>query len=201
MREADLDGVGGPALMSIGHSTHPIDVFADLLRRHGVEAVADVRTSPFSRFNPQFNRHALQRELHAVGIPYLFLGEQLGGKPEGEEFYDPDGYVLYGRLAARSAFESGLVELIERAKNSPVAIMCSEEDPAGCHRFVLITRVLHGRGIAVTHIRGDGQTQSTEQVPTFQGWSDPVYEERSLFDGSVTSSWRSTGPVLRKKRR
>lgn len=191
MNEADPGREGGPVLMSIGHSTHPPGVFVDLLWRSGVESVVDVRSTPYSRFNPQFKRHALERELHAADIRYLFLGEELGGKPDRDEFYDSDGHVLYGRLADSPPFESGLARLIERAKRSRVAIMCSEEDPAGCHRFLLITRVLHGRDIEVTHIRGTGAMQRTEDMETFYSWSDPVHEEISLLDGSVKSSWRS----------
>lgn len=192
MNEADPARLGSPALLSIGHSIHPIEVFVALLRRHMVESVADVRSTPFSRFNPQFNRHALERELHASGIRYLFLGGELGGRPDGDRFYDHEGHVLYGRMAASPRFESGIAQLVERAKQSRVAILCSEENPACCHRFLLVTRVLHDRGIEVTHIRGDGSTQRTEDVDTFQAWSDPVYEDVSLLDGSVTSSWRST---------
>ena len=169
----------------------------ELLRGHGVESVADVRTTPFSRFNPQFNRHALERDLPAAGIRYLFLGEELGGRPEGDRFYDQDGHVLYGRMAESPRFESGLARLVERAERSRIVVMCSEEDPAGCHRFLLVTRVLHLRRIEVTHIRGDGSTQRTADVDAFQSWSDPVYEDVSLLDGSVSSSWRSTRPVRR----
>ena len=199
MNEADLARAGGSRPWSIGHSNHPIDVFIDLLRLHEVGDVVDVRTSPFSRFNPQFNRHSLQRDLHTATIGYRFLGEELGGMPQGDEFYDLDGHVLYGRMAQSSSFESGMVRLVERARRSRVAIMCSEEDPAGCHRFLLITRVLHGRGIPVAHIRGSGETQRTEDMETFRDWSDPVYEEMSLFEGSATSTWRSTRPVSRRR--
>lgn len=187
-----------PALLSIGHSIHPIEVFVQLLRGHAVESVADVRTTPFSRFNPQFNRQSLERDLHASGIRCLFLGEELGGRPDGDRFYDQDGHVLYGRVAGRPRFESGLSRLVERAERSRVAVMCSEENPAGCHRFLLVTRVLHDRGIEIAHIRGDGSTQRTEDLEAVQAWSDPVYEDVSLLDGSVTSSWRSTRPVARR---
>ena len=188
--------------MSVGHSIHLIDEFVSLLRRHGVEMVADVRSSPFSRFNPQYNLQPLRLGISQVGIRYLFLGEELGGKPEGDEFYDPDDHVLYGRIAKTERFESGLARLIESAKRSRVAIMCSEENPARCHRFLLVTRVLHGRSVRVTHIRGNGIIQRTDEVSTFEGWSDPVYEKRSLFDEdeSVRSPWRSTQSVLRRRR-
>ena len=198
MNEANL--AIGPGPWTIGHSTHPPEVFVRLLQQHGVEVVVDVRTSPFSRFNPQFNRENLLRGLREEGIQYLFLGEQLGGKPDVDEFYDLEGHVLYGRMAGSPMFECGLAQLVERAQRSRLVVMCSEEDPAGCHRFLLITRVLHDRGVEVTHLRGSGETQRTEAVPTFGGWSDPVYEERSLLDGSVRSSWRSTRPVSRRSR-
>ncbi|MDE0169287.1 MAG: DUF488 domain-containing protein [bacterium] len=184
--------------MSIGHSIHPIEVFVELLRGHGVGSVADVRTSPCSRFNSQFNRHALERDLQAVGIRYLFLGEALGGRPEGDRFYDHEGHVLYGRIAESRRFESGLSRLVEQSEHSRVAVMCSEENPAGCHRFLLVTRALHGRGVEVVHIRGDGSTQRTDDVDAFRGWSDPVYENVSLLDGSVCSSWRSIRPVTHR---
>ena len=196
--QADPAGAGGLALLSIGHSTHAIEVFVELLRGPGVGTVADVRTTPFSRFNPQFNRHPLERDLHAAGIRYLLLGKELGGRPAGDRFYDPEGHVLYGRMAESPTFESGLARLVERAERSRVAIMCSEENPSGCHRFLLVTRVLHDRGIEVAHIRGDGSTQLTEDVDGFPGWSDPVYEDVSLLDGSVRSSWRSTRRVPRR---
>ena len=200
MNEADLARRGGPSVMSIGHSTHPLGVFVDLLQRNGVEVVVDVRTSPFSRFNPQFNRDNLRLGLREVGIRYIFLGAELGGKPDGDEFYDPDGHVLYGRLARTDLFETGLTRLIEGAKRFRVAIMCSEEDPSECHRFLLVTRALHGEAVEVTHIRGDGRTERTEELSTFEGWSDPVHEEWSLFDESVRSPWRSTRSVSRRGR-
>ena len=192
--------MGDRGISSVGHSTHRIEAFLGLLHQHGVEIVADVRTSPFSRFNPQFNRHVMQRELEAAGIGYLFLGEELGGRPRGDEFYDPDGHVLYGRMAESPVLGSGLARLIRQAEQSRVAIMCSEEDPAGCHRFLLITRVLHYGGVEVTHIRGNGDAQPTEEIGRLLGWSDPVYEEASLLDGSSRSSWRSTRPVSRRRR-
>ena len=187
-----------PGVWSIGHSTHRIETFVSLLRKHGVAVVADVRTSPFSRFNPQFNRHALQANLEVADIGYLFLGEELGGRPPDDEFYDADGHVLYGRMAESLRFESGLAQLVEQAKRSRLAIMCSEEDPADCHRFLLVTRVLRDRGVEVTHIRGNGDSQVTAEIGAALGWSDPVYEEESLLDGSFRSSWRSTRPVPRR---
>jgi uncharacterized protein (DUF488 family) len=169
-----------------------------LLRKYEIEVVADVRTSPFSRFNPQVNRRELRGGLSESGIRYVFLGKELGGRPEADQLYDPDGHVLYGRLAETNEFADGLERLLDGAQRFRVAVMCSEEDPAECHRFLLITRVLYGMGIRVGHIRGDGTSQRTEDVPTFRDWSVPGHEQVSLFDESARSPWRSTRSVSRR---
>ena len=187
-------------LMSIGHSIHEIAKFVSLLEENEVEVVADIRSAPYSRFNPQFNRENLRRSLLAHDIRHDFHGRELGGRPEGDELYDPDGHVLYGRVAETARFRSGLRRLIEAATASRVAMMCSEEDPSSCHRLLLVTRVLHGRGRSVTHIRGDGSTQHTEQISASGLWSDSVYEEQSLLDPSPRSTWRSPKPVPRPRR-
>lgn len=185
----------GIDICSIGHSTQSIEEFVALLKSYRIDAVADIRTSPFSRFSPQFNRRDLALGLGEAGIRYVFLGAELGGRPEGQEFYDPDGHVLYGRLAESANFLAGVDRLLEGAKRFRVAMMCSEENPAECHRFLLVTRVLYDRGIQVTHIRADGTSQRTEDVPTFREWSIPGHEQASLLDESVRSPWRSTRSV------
>ena len=195
--EVDPAGAGGLALLSIGHSTHPIEVFVELLRGMG--------SSRWPMCAPRRSRGSTPS---STGIPWsetcalpvsgtCSWGRKLGGRPDGDRFYDQEGHVLYGRMAESPRFESGLTRLVERAERSRVAVMCIEENPAGCHRFLLVTRVLHDRGIEVGHIRGDGSTQRTQDVDTFQAWADPVYEDVSLLDGSVTSSWGSTRPVPR----
>jgi len=180
MSEADPAGAGDPALRSIGHSTHPIEVFVELLRGHAVESVADVRSTPFSRFNPQFNRQSLERDLQAAGIRYLFLGEALGGRPEGDRFYDQEGHVLYGRMAESPRFESGLGRLVGRAERSRVAVMCSEENPSGCHRFLLVTRVLYIRGIEVAQL----EVAASDQKP---GMLEASGVGSTLFSKNVSS--------------
>ena len=190
-----LRELGEPGLLSIGHSNHPFDDLVALLEQHRVEVVADVRTSPYSRYNPQFNSQNLRHGLGEAGIRYLFLGKELGGRPEGEEFYDSDGHVHYGRVAETDLFQSGLDRLLDGRKRFRVAILCSEENPAECHRFLLLTRALHDRGADVAHIRGDGVVLSTKEISTFEGWSDPVHEDLSLFGEEVTLRQRVHGDL------
>jgi uncharacterized protein (DUF488 family) len=144
-----------PTVLTIGHSTHPIGAFLDLLARHGVTAVADVRSSPFSRFNPQYNRDALTRSLKAAGIAYVFLGDALGARADDPSCY-VNGRVQYDRLARRPAFLDGIARVKNGAQKRRIALMCAEREPLDCHRTLLVARALAAEGVCVAHILGDG---------------------------------------------
>ncbi len=144
-------------MYTIGHSNHPIDLLLDLLGRHEVDVLADVRSVPHSRFAPQYNCRALERALEAAGIRYLYLGAELGGRPEEPELRDESGRVRYDLVAATPRFAAGMAHLMDVADEAQVAVMCSEEDPARCHRRLLVTPALTARGAQVRHIRKDGR--------------------------------------------
>ena len=175
-------------MLSIGHSKHPIERFVQLLKRHGVEALIDVRSVPYSRFSPQFSIHALRTSVVAAGCEYVFLGKELGGRPEGREFYDDEGHVLYGRRAEVPEFLAGIERLAAEAGRRRVAMMCSEEDPETCHRRLLVGRALERRGIVVDHIRGDGRLQPESELAPLGG------RQGALF-GADDAAWKSKRPV------
>jgi uncharacterized protein (DUF488 family) len=178
-------------LLTIGHSNHPLERFLALLRGEGVEVVADVRTAPYSRFAVQHNREALKAALERARIKYAFLGRELGGRPEGDEYYDEEGHVLYGRVAASSLFAAGIERLERGLKDYRVAIMCSEEDPTHCHRRLLVTRVLLDRGVDVVHVRGDGRRQRDGELAALS--------QGDIFNGFEEKAWRSTRSVSLRK--
>jgi len=144
-----------PTIFSIGHSTHAYERFLELVRKAGVTAIADVRTSPFSRHFPHFNKDRLKSELRADGIVYSFLGEELGGRPTDRQLYC-DGIVDYECMARSPGFAQGLRRVLEGAQKYRVALMCSEHDPLDCHRCLLVGRALAERGVGVKHILADG---------------------------------------------
>lgn len=152
-------GGGRPVLYTIGHSNHPADELAALLRRHGIGLVLDVRSSPYSRHVPQANRESLARSLGRHQIAYRWLGDQLGGRVEGVA-------ADYAKLRASPAFQQGVAELVTVAGSTRAAILCAEGDHRQCHRYTLITPALLDRGVHVLHIQPNGTLVDEDLEPT-----------------------------------
>jgi len=140
---------------TIGHSTQSYESFLERLRGVQITAIADVRSSPYSRHLPHFNRDILRDELRADHIAYVFMGEELGGRPKGKQFYC-DGVADYEKMARADAFASGLNRVIEGARKYKIALMCSEQHPLDCHRCLLVGRALAQQRVNVRHILSDG---------------------------------------------
>jgi uncharacterized protein (DUF488 family) len=143
-----------PTIYTIGHSNHSLDEFVALLRRHGITAIADVRSQPYGRLD-HFDRENLAATLQEAGIEYVFLGEQLGARRQDRECYE-EGVALYERIALLPAFQDGLARLRRGAAKYRLAIMCAEKEPLDCHRAILISRCLKSAGTQVMHILADG---------------------------------------------
>ena len=142
-------------VLTVGHSTHALDAFIALLQRHHVTAVADVRSAPYSRFNPQFNREPFAKALEAEGIRYVPLGNELGGRSDDPACYE-DGRIRYDRVAATESFRSGLARVVQGAARYRIALMCAEKEPLDCHRTLLVARALDAQGVDIAHIHADG---------------------------------------------
>ncbi len=144
-------------IFTIGHSRHAPEHFAALLRTHAIVRLVDVRSHPVSKWAPHFDRVALAKTMTGHAVDYVFLGRQLGGRPEGAEFYRADGSVDYARRASARDFETGIEQLVELSRDCRTAILCAEEDPARCHRRLLVAPALRCAGLTVVHIRGDAR--------------------------------------------
>lgn len=153
----------GPILFSIGHSNHPLAHFLALLQQHRIEVLADVRSMPFSRFNPQFNRGKLDSSLREAGIRYEFLGDELGARTKDPEMLE-DGKVSYAKIARSTAFQHGLARLLREAGEHRVAMMCAEKEPLQCHRTLLVGREAEKAGASVTHILADGALEENRHA-------------------------------------
>lgn len=143
-------------LFSIGHSTHSEERFRSLMEGAGVNAIADVRSSPYSRHFPQFSKSEFQAWMKEAGIAYSFLGRELGGRPDDPRLFQ-NGVADYEAMAKVPSFFEGLDRLLKGAQRYRIAMMCSEQDPLDCHRCLLVARRLAEKGVCTGHILATGE--------------------------------------------
>lgn len=168
-------------IWTIGHSTHSYDTFLDLLVSNRIEAIADVRSRPFSGYNPHFNKERIRNELEVNGIRYVHLGRQLGAHRE-EDAVMQDSTCDFTEIASSSLFQSGLHRLIHGAGKYRIAMMCGEKDPLTCHRTHLVERALRSfaPNVQVEHINSDGTLETTTEFESRLMQANDV-DETDLF--------------------
>ena len=163
---------GGPRLKhplwTIGHSNHSAGKFLGLLLRHGIACVVDVRSIPYSRRNPQFNRERMDQSLSSRDIAYFWEGEALGGKRDlrkNPELFDAKGRIDWMRVRRREDFIRAMGRLKEQVEKTPTAVLCAEENPRNCHRLHLISAAwAENCGEYILHIRADGRMETLAQI-------------------------------------
>ena len=143
---------------TVGHSNGSLERLIGLLEQHHITAIADVRSQPYSRFNPQFNREGLAAALKDAKIEYVFLGRELGARYEDPACYR-NGRAQYSLIAKTETFQKGIDRLLDGMDRYRVAILCAEKEPLECHRGILISRHLQEKGIIVCHILSDGSLE------------------------------------------
>lgn len=140
---------------TIGHSNHSLEDFIRIMQENYIDTLVDVRSSPYSKHVPHFNKKILQEAVENASLQYIFLGSKIGGKPRDPKFYQ-DGKLNYQLVAQTSKFKEGLREIILRSAEQEMVLMCSEENPFQCHRHLLIGHNLQKRGFQVIHLRKNG---------------------------------------------
>jgi len=138
-------------IYTIGHSNREINEFIQILLHYRIKTVVDVRSKPYSKYCPQFNKETIKQAIINSGIKYLFLGEELGARPKDHSCYI-NNKVSFEKMMASDTFKKGISELLDEAKKNSIVIMCAEREPVDCHRAILVARVLEQKGIAVKHI-------------------------------------------------
>ena len=148
-------------IFTIGYSSFQLDVFFDTLKKYEINAVVDVRSSPYSLYKPEFNRDSIKKSLTSNKIAYVFLGEECGARLNDSKFYI-NGKVSYDLVAESPVFKGGLERIKKGMETHTIVLMCAEKDPITCHRTILISRKLSPE-LAIKHILGDGSFEYHEQ--------------------------------------
>lgn len=146
-------------LFTVGHSNHTIEEFITLLQKHGVTAVADVRSHPYSKYLPHFNQKLLKASLSDAGIRYVFLGKELGARSNNPNCY-VDGKAVYEKIASTKEFNDGIQRILKGAESYNISLMCAEKDPITCHRAVLVCQHLRESNLDINHILKNGDLES-----------------------------------------
>jgi uncharacterized protein (DUF488 family) len=189
-------------ILTVGHSSHEFPTFVQLLKRHGVTAIADVRSHPRSRF-AHFSRSTLEAGLKTEGVEYVFLGKELGARRDEAECY-VDDRADYRRIALLPTFVAGM-ERIERGSQSHViALMCAEKDPLDCHRTVLVARQLSRRGASIGHILADGELESQshaeQRLVRMMGVEPTLFEPDRNNDALIERAYDERGLQIAYRR-
>ena len=190
-----------PRLYTVGHSNHTIEAFLNLLKSHKIDTIADVRSSPYSAYNPQFCREALEASLRKSRISYVFLGRELGARRDESECYI-DGQARYERVAETRAFRDGLDRVRKGLVSRRIALMCSEKDPLTCHRTVLVSRHLDSSGLELSHILFDGALESHEDAKrrlireTDQATRQFSFDQDEQLESAIDSAYRIRGEKI-----
>lgn len=150
-------------LFTIGHSNHGIETFISLLCQHKITALADVRSCPYSRYLTHFNQAALKSALNKAKIYYVFLGEELGARPDDTECY-VDGRAVYENIASTDSFQKGILRVVKGANQHQIALMCAEKEPLVCHRAILVCQHLKKYNLNINHILKDGSLESHKHL-------------------------------------
>jgi hypothetical protein len=150
---------------TVGHSNHSWACFINLLKAHKINLLGDIRSSPYSKFTPQFNKENLDAELKKEGILYVYFGNKLGGRYSDPALLHPNGVVNYNKVADQEGFQAGIRAVIDSIKEGfRIALMCAEKYPLDCHRFLLVSRALSNKGVRVKHILESGEIALNEDL-------------------------------------
>jgi uncharacterized protein (DUF488 family) len=176
-----------PTVFTFGHGQGRFEEFTDALAVREITLVVDVRSKPWLKWAKQFNKEEMEALLPRAGIEYLWLGEHLGGRPDGDQFYDADDHALYQPISEQPWFLKAIGQVEYEAERRGVALVCVEELPEKCHRYHLLGRVLREREMNVAHIRRNGASESQSAV------AERIGEGQASLLGA-TPVWRSPEP-------
>ncbi|ENZ02486.1 hypothetical protein HMPREF1092_01721 [Clostridium thermobutyricum] len=152
-------------VFTIGHTNYSIDKFIDLIRKFNINCVVDVRSTPFSKYTPQFNENNLKLELNKRGIYYIKMGNEFGARRKNKKLYTVDGYLDFEKTRKDKDFLKG-IERIKQGCNKGfnITLMCTERDPIDCHRTILVSKGLKDNGFNIKHILPNAEIQSQKKI-------------------------------------
>lgn len=152
-------------IFTIGHSNYSIDKFLDMLKFFSINCVVDIRGTPYSKYNVQYNKEAIEQKLTSSGYVYIYMAKEFAVQRENRSLYTKDGYADFEKVVEDEDFLKGIERLkIGCAKGYRIALMGAMQDPINCHRCVLLGRALKAAGFNLKHILDDYTLATQEEL-------------------------------------
>lgn len=152
-------------IYSIGHTNNSLEKFFKMIRVNKINCIVDVRSTPFSKFTPQFNQDSLKKSLNKIGIYYIHMGTEFGARRKDKSLYTEDGYLDFEKTRKSAEFIGGICRLEEGCKKGfVISLMCTEKDPFDCHRAIMVSKGLKDNGFIVKHILPNLQIQTQDTI-------------------------------------
>ena len=187
-------------LYTIGHSTHPIKKFIDLLKLHNINYVIDVRSTPYSKYAQEYDKDNISQILMNNNISYAFMGRYFGARQDNKLLYNNQGYLDFEKVSASDFFNIGLQNVIKGMENNRIALMCLEKKPIDCHRAILVANAFYIQGLSVKHILENGNIETHEELNNeLLNLYFPDRNQINLFDNKTDEEYLKNAYKLRNK--
>jgi uncharacterized protein (DUF488 family) len=168
-------------LFTIGHSNYPIDKLLDMLKYYNINCVVDIRGTPYSKYNVQFNKETISKTLAQNGYSYIYMGKEFAAQRENKSLYTEEGYADFEKVAYDKDFLNGIERLkIGCRKGYRIVLMGAMQNPINCHRFILLGKALREAGFNIRHILDDYSLASQEDLE--ESLLDKYYGQKSQID-------------------
>lgn len=171
-------------IYTIGHSTFPIENLIKRIRLHNVNCIVDVRSTPYSKFAPQYNSLELKKLLNKIGMQYIFMGKEFGARQTDKSFFTEEGYLDFEKFSKSVIFKRGIERINNGiAKGYSIALMCTEKDPIDCHRNILVAKELHRLNFIIKNILEDGSIELQSEIEQrLLNLYFPKREQKDIFE-------------------
>lgn len=152
-------------IFAIGHSNYPYDKLIEMIKRYGIDCVVDIRETPYSKYNTQYNREALRESLKSSGFTYVYMGHEFGAKRQTKESYNDDGYADFKKVIKEELFLKGIERITKGLQMGyKIVLLGAMQDPIRCHRSIMLGKYLNEKGFDVKYIMHEGNIVNQDYI-------------------------------------
>ena len=152
-------------IFAIGHSNYPYDKLIEMIKKYGIDCVVDIRETPYSKYNTQYNREVLRENLKSSGFTYVYMGHEFGAKRQTKESYNDDGYADFEKVIKEELFLKGIERITKGLQMGyKIVLLGAMQEPIRCHRSIMLGKYLNEKGFDVKYIMHEGNIVNQDYI-------------------------------------